>query len=104
MKNNKQRKHAIGYWIVIVCGVIFLAIIEKPIESMYAPQYSYYDAQDALVAGLLTAITMIVIALIIFFIARQIDYYYGYPKDQNGDAENGNNEMQEMQESDTDKQ
>ena len=102
---KKEKKHSGWFWVVIVCGVVFLSLIEKPVLMIYTSPTSPNYEPLATTAGVLVAITMIVFALLIFFIARRVDAHFGYPK-ENGDAENenNNNEMQEMQERDSDQQ
>lgn len=99
---KKEKKHSGWFWVVIVCGVVFLSLIEKPVLMIYTSPTSPNYEPLATTAGVLVAITMIVFALLIFFVARRVDAHFGYPK--NGDAENENNndEMQEMQERDSD--
>ena len=102
---KKEKKHSGWFWVVIVCGVVFLSLIEKPVLMIYTSPTSPNYEPLATTAGVLVAITMIVFALLIFFIARRVDAYFGYPKN-NGDAENENNndKMQEMQERDSKQQ
>lgn len=101
---KKGKKHSGWFWVVIVCGIVFLSLIQKFVSIGFATSVNPYDASSALLAGAFTSITMIVFALLIFFIARRVDTHFGYPK--NGDAENENNndKMQEMQERDSDQQ
>lgn len=101
---KKDRKHSGWFWVVIVCGIVFLSLIQKFVSIGFATSVNPYDASSALLAGAFTSITMIVFALLVFFIARRVDAHFGYPK--NGDAENENNndKMQEMQERDSDQQ
>lgn len=101
---KKGKKHSGWFWVVIICGIVFLSLIEKPVLMIYTSPTSPNYEPSATTAGVLVAITMIVFALLIFFIARKVDAHFGYPK--NGDVENedNNNEMQEMQERDTDQQ
>lgn len=100
---KKEKKHSGWFWVVIACGVVFLSLIEKPVLMIYTSPTSPNYEPSATTAGVLVAITMIVFALLIFFVARRIDAHFGYPK-INGDAENENNndKMQEMQERDSD--
>lgn len=100
---KKEKKHSGWFWVVVICGVVFLSLIEKPVLMIYTSPTSPNYEPLATTAGVLVAITMIVFALLIFFIARRVDAHFGYPKN-NGDAENENNndKMQEMQERDSD--
>lgn len=102
---KKKKKHSGWFWVVIVCGIVFLSLIQKFVSIGFATSVNPYDASSALLAGAFTSITMIVFALLIFFIARRVDAHFGYPRN-NGDAENENNndKMQEMQERDSDQQ
>lgn len=102
---KKEKKHSGWFWVVIVCGVVFLSLIEKPVVMIYTSPTSPNYEPLATTAGVLVAITMIVFALLIFFIARRVDAHFGFPRN-NGDAENENNndKMQEMQERDSNQQ
>lgn len=102
---KKEKKHSGWFWVVIVCGIVFLSLIEKPVLMIYTSPTSPNYAHSATTAGVLVAITMIVFALLIFFIAKRVDNHFGYPKN-NGDIENedNNDKVQKMQGRDTDKQ
>lgn len=101
---KKEKKHSGWFWVVIVCGVVFLSLIEKPVLMIYtSPTSSNYEP-SGMTAGVLVAITMIVFALLIFFIARRVDAHFGYPKIGDVENEDNNNKMQEMQERDSDQQ
>lgn len=99
---KKERKHSGWFWVVIVCGIVFLSLIQKFVSIGFATSANPYDASSALSAGVLTSITMIVFALLIFFIARRVDAHFGYPKIGDVENEDNNNKMQEMQERDSD--
>ncbi len=100
---KKEKKHSGWFWVVVIGGLVFLSLIEKPLSINLSASISPYDAGSAFLAGVFEAILMIVFVLLIFFMARRVDAYFGYPKN-NGDAENENNndKMQEMQERDSD--
>ena len=102
---KKEKKHSGWFWVVVIGGLVFLSLIEKPLSINLSTSISPYDAGSAFLAGAFEAIIMIVFVLLIFFMARRVDAYFGYPRN-NGDAENENNndEMQEMQERDSNQQ
>lgn len=102
---KKEKKHSGWFWVVIVCGLVFLSLIEKPLSISIMSNANPYDASSAFCTSMLETIVMIVFALLIFFIARRVDAHFGYPRN-NGDAENENNndKMQEMQERDSEQQ
>lgn len=101
---KKEKKHSGWFWVVIVCGLVFLSLIEKPLSISIISNANPYDASSAFCASMLETIVMIVFAFLTLFIARRVDAHFGYPK--NGDAENENNndKMQEMQERDSNQQ
>lgn len=101
---KKEKKHSGWFWVVIVCGIVFLSLIQKFVSIGFATSVNPYDASSALLAGAFTSITMIVFALLIFFIARRVDAHFGYPKNGDVENENNNDKMQEMQERDSDQQ
>lgn len=101
---KKEKKHSGWFWVVIICGLVFLSLIEKPLSISIMSNANPYDASSAFCASMLETIVMIVFAFLTLFIARRVDAHFGYPK--NGDAENENNndKMQEMQERDSEQQ
>ncbi len=101
---KKERKHSGWFWVVVIGGIVFLSLIEKPLSISIMSNANPYDASSALCASVLETIVMIVFAFLTLFIARRVDAHFGYPK--NGDAENENNndKMQKMQERDSDQQ
>lgn len=102
---KKEKKHSGWFWVVVIGGIVFLSLIEKPLSISIMSNANPYDASSALGASVLETIVMIVFVLLIFFMARRVDAYFGYPRN-NGDAENENNndKMQEMQERDSNQQ
>ena len=50
---------------VIVCGIVFLSLIQKFVSIGFATSINPYDASSALLAGTFTSITMIVFALLL---------------------------------------
>lgn len=102
---KKEKKHSGWFWVVVIGGIVFLSLIEKPLSISIMSNANPYDASSALCASVLETIVMIVFAFLTLFIARRVDAHFGYPRN-NGDAENENNndEMQEMQERDSNQQ
>lgn len=101
---KKEKKHSGWFWVVMIGGIVFLSLIEKPLSISIMSNANPYDASSALGASVLETIVMIVFVLLIFFMAKRVDAHFGYPKIGDVENEDNNNEMQKMQERDSDQQ